>query len=430
MKYAAAITADALSVYFNSDGPIDGAALQRLHEDVKIKSDEGEYRILVFDANFTVISGTNVRTEWSQVGKTLLIPEVVSAMTNKNDAYIRRGEGAVYSAAAIDDSTGSQKLGALLLVASAEDIFEAMEDIKRRILYTILTAGFVIFVVVIFMSQALLVPLRRILRVVVKMSDGHLSQRISLRGRDEYSRLASAFNEMTQKLEQVDQTREEFVFNVSHELKTPLSSMKVLSESLLIRETVPDETYREFLQDINSEIDRMTNIVGDLLSLVKIDQKEQGLNVRHVDLNRLSEDILKRLSPLAEQKNVELLLEELRSVVIEADEMKLDLAISNIVENGIKYTPAGGSVRITLDADHQHALVTVTDTGIGIPEEEQGKIYNRFYRVDKTRDRETGGTGLGLSISHQTVLLHNGSIRLTSKPGEGSAFLIRLPIIK
>jgi len=204
--------------------------------------------------------------------------------------------------------------------------------------------------------------------------------------------------------------------------------MKVLSESLLLQESVPEEVYREFLQDIVSEVDRMTTINNDLLALVKIDQREQGLNIQLISINHMVEDILKRLSPLAEQRNIALYYDDVRPVEIDADEIKLSLAISNIVENGIKYTPGGGTVKVVVDADHQYVYITVQDTGIGIPEEEQNHIFTRFYRVDKTRDRETGGTGLGLSISYSAVLLHGGSIRVNSRPDEGSVFIVRIPI--
>ena len=233
---------------------------------------------------------------------------------------------------------------------------------------------------------------------------------------------------MTEKLEQIDTSRQEFVSNVSHELKTPLSSIKVLSDSILLQEDIPSEMYIEFLQDINSEIDRMTEIVNNLLALVKLDFREAGLNITETDLNKMLDDILKRLTPLADQKNISVSKEYLKNVVVEADEMKFSLAISNLVENAIKYTNPDGSVKVILDCDHQNAFITVIDTGIGITEEEQPKIFNRFYRVDKTRDRETGGTGLGLSITHSTVILHKGSIKISSKEGEGSTFIVRIPI--
>ena len=137
---------------------------------------------------------------------------------------------------------------------------------------------------------------------------------------------------------------------------------------------------------------------------------------------------MKRLYPLAEQKKIELLYENNKDVVIEADEMKLSLAISNLIENAIKYTPDEGTVKVVVDGDHQNAFITVQDTGIGISEEEQSKIFNRFYRVDKTRARQTGGTGLGLAITHSTIMQHNGSIKVISKEDEGATFIVRLPI--
>jgi signal transduction histidine kinase len=283
-------------------------------------------------------------------------------------------------------------------------------------------------VLVFAVSQVLIDPLSSISDVVQKMSDGHLDRRIDIRGYDEYAKLAHAFNEMAEKLEMVDKTRQEFVSNVSHELKTPLSSIKVLSESILLQKDVPVEMHREFLQDINSEIDRMATVINDLLQLVKLDEGELGLKVMPININSMVTDILKRLSPLAEQKNIKLLIEEPREVVADVDEVKLSSAISNLVDNAIKYTCEEGEVKITVDADHQNVFISIVDNGIGINEADQGKIFERFYRVDKTRDRETGGTGLGLSITMATLRLHNGSIRVTSKENEGSTFIVRIPI--
>jgi signal transduction histidine kinase len=215
---------------------------------------------------------------------------------------------------------------------------------------------------------------------------------------------------------------------VSHELKTPLSSIKVLTESILLQENVPSEVYREFLEDINSEIDRMTAIVNDLLSLVKLDYNGAKLNIAETDMNRLLRDIIKRLKPLADNKNIDLSFEAAKEVNVDADEVKLSLAISNLVENGIKYTPMDGKVKVSVDADHQNCYITVQDTGIGISEQEQSKIFDRFYRVDKTRDRETGGTGLGLAITHSTVMLHNGTVQIISGEGEGATFIVSLPL--
>ena len=401
------------------EGPLTRA------NNVNIDSRSGNrgYRIVVFDNRFMVVHDTNR----VQMINQLIIPEVVTAITDRDVYGLNREGKVVYAAAAIINSDG-ERIGAVLLSESAEDIFESLEAIQQMALVYTLLAGVIVCVLVFFVSQILIDPLKGILRVVQRMADGHIGQRIPVSGQDEYSQLGIAFNNMSQKLEQVEKAREEFVSNVSHELKTPLSSIKVLSESILLQEDIPIETHREFLQDITSEVDRMTIIVNDLLELVKLDRREHGFHATTTELNSLVEDTLRRLSPLAEQKRIVLLYEDVRKVTLDADEVKLSLAISNIVENGIKYTPAGGTVKVIVDADHQNAVVTIHDTGIGIPEEEQSKVFNRFYRVDKTRDRGTGGTGLGLAISHAAVLLHNGSLRLTSSPDEGSVFVMRLPI--
>ena len=406
--------------YFEFIGEPRGAVADQA---IGARASTGGYRTIVFDDKFRVIKDTNM----VQTGNTLIVPEVVIAMMDRNNSGINREEMAIYAAAAMIDSNGDH-VGVVLLSESIEEVFASLEAIQQMILFYTFFAIAIVGVLVIFASQLLLDPLKGIVSVVQRMSEGYLNQRIPVKGKSEYSQLATVFNDMAKKLERVEKAREEFVSNVSHELKTPLSSIKVLSESILLQDEVPIETHKEFLQDITSEVDRMTVIVNDLLDLVKLDSREHGFNASPIELNHLVEDILKRLQPIADQKQIELSYEDLRQTTIEADEVKLSLAISNIVENGIKYTPNEGSVTVTVDSDHQNAFITIQDTGIGIPEEEQALIFNRFYRVDKTRDRDTGGTGLGLAISHSAVLLHNGSLRLSSKTEEGSTFIIRLPL--
>ena len=419
----AVMEANHLSVANYLDNLMEGPLIAFINNEMTSRGRNGNFRIMVFNDRFIVVNDTNML----QTGNTLIVPEVVTAITYSNEMGLNRETEVVYAAAAIFNEE-NEPIGAVLLSQEASDVFDSLESIRRTILLHISLAGVLVCVLVFFASQLLIGPLKGVLRVVQRMAEGHLNQRIHVKGLDEYSQLGAAFNNMSEKLEQVEKAREEFVSNVSHELKTPLSSIKVLSESILLQEDTPIETYREFLQDITSEVDRMTIIVNDLLELVKLDRREHGFHASTVEVNRLVEDILRRLSPLAEQKRIVLLFEDVRQVVLDADEVKLSLAISNIVENGIKYTPNGGTVKVIVDADHQNAFITIQDTGIGIPEEEQMKIFNRFYRVDKTRDRGTGGTGLGLAISHAAILLHNGSLRLTSKLDEGSVFVIRLPI--
>ena len=164
---------------------------------------------------------------------------------------------------------------------------------------------------------------------------------------------------------------------------------------------------------------------GDCKFVLTSKLEDTGLAER---LNLMMQDITKRLQPLADAKGVLLQLEQVKEIQADVDEMKLSLAISNLVDNAVKYTPQEGTVKVILDADQQNVFITVADTGIGIPEDEVNRIFERFYRVDKTRDRETGGTGLGLSITHGTIMMHNGSIKVNSKEEEGTTILVRIPL--
>ena len=386
------------------------------------KSVELDLRVIVVDATMTVVGDSKK----SEMGKMLWTPVLVEALNMRNAARPAFDNTLMYAAAAVTTAEGGV-VGAVLLSAPLDEINDLLSEVQRNLVLLTVLLSAIVAVLVFFISQLLIDPLRNVLSIVKKMTDGHLNQRVTLTGHDEFAELGSAFNDMTARLDRVEMTRQEFVSNVSHELKTPLSSMKVLSESLLLQEDVPNEMYREFLTDITSEVDRMTAIINELLTLVRLDRSEPIMNIKQVKINKMIEDILKRLYPLAEQKSIELLFEDVRPVVIDADEIKLSLAVSNLIENGIKYTNDGGTVKVIVDSDHQHAFITVQDTGLGISEEDQQKGFIRFYRVDKTRDRQTGGTGLGLSITHKTVLLHNGSIRVISKENEGSSFIMRLP---
>ena len=244
----------------------------------------------------------------------------------------------------------------------------------------------------------------------------------------ELTELTDSFNALIEKMRVLEESRQEFVSNVSHELKTPITSMKVLADSLLAQEEVPNEMYREFMSDMVEEIDRETEIINDLLTLVKMDKKAAELNIQQVNINALLELLLKRIKPLAAKRNIEVVFESFREVVGEIDEVKLSLAFSNLIENAVKYNNEGGNVHVSLNADHKFFYVKVQDNGLGIPEDCQSQIFERFYRVDKARSRETGGTGLGLAITRNAILMHKGAIKLYSEPGEGTTFTVRIPL--
>lgn len=415
------VVAGQLASYDFFENPIHQEDLQEM---MLHMGQEEDFRILVLDNSAIVVYDTG----YEEIGKTYLIPEVLEALENK-DVAREQPNGDVYAAVSVVGS-GNLYDGVVLIADSLQDVSNTVADIASEAY--ILLAVVLVFVIVIMvvMSKLFTEPLKRMIKVIQKMAEGHLEQRLEITNptHNEIVDLALSCNHMADQLEKVESSRQQFVSNVSHELKTPLSSIKVLSESILLQEDVPKEMYVEFLHDINSEVDRMSAIINDLLTLVKLDQKEIPLNFAETDLHEMMEGIIKRLSPLADVKQITVQYTKEKDVLAEVDEMKMVLAISNLVDNAIKYTPEEGSVAVTLDADHQNAFITVTDTGIGIPEEEVGRIFERFYRVDKTRDRETGGTGLGLSITYATIMMHNGSIKVNSKEEEGTSIQVRIPL--
>ena len=255
-----------------------------------------------------------------------------------------------------------------------------------------------------------------------------LDEEISVPDYTETELITDAFNKMVNRMRILDESRQEFVSNVSHELKTPLTSMKVLADSLVGQHGIPEELYQEFMGDITAEIDRENKIITDLLSLVKMDKKAADVNITHMDINQLLEDILKRLRPIADKRNIDLILDCFRPVEADVDEVKFTLAISNLVENGIKYNVDDGWVRVSLDADHKYFYVTVADSGMGIPEDSIERIFERFYRVDKSHSKEIGGTGLGLAITKSSIAMHHGAIKVFSREGEGTTFSVRIPL--
>ena len=207
-----------------------------------------------------------------------------------------------------------------------------------------------------------------------------------------------------------------------------MTSMKVLADSLVQQENVPVEMYREFMIDIKNEVDRENQIITELLTLVRMDRKDSKLNVKECSVNKMVELILHRLRPIAQKRDIELTMVSMREVYAEIDEVKMIMVITNLVENAVKYNRDHGKVRVTINADPYNFYISVEDTGVGIPQDSLDKIYERFYRVDKSRSREVGGTGLGLSITKSIILQHHGAIDVQSILGEGTKFTVTIPL--
>ena len=318
--------------------------------------------------------------------------------------------------------------GVMLVSASNDSIIATMDSLNRQALVVEALVSLAILVGVVLVSKFLFKPFKKIIVALDQVQAGYTNDPISVTDCRETEQIGDAFNRVLGRMKMLDDSRQEFVSNVSHELKTPITSMKVLADSLITQKDVPLEVYQEFMTDIAAEIEREDKIINDLLSLVRMDRTAADLNISQVDMNQLVELIMRRLRPIAMKRDVQLVYESIRPVTATVDEVKITQAISNLVENAVKYNKEHGFVKVTLDADHQFFTLKVEDSGIGIPADALENIYERFYRVDKSRSREIGGTGLGLAITKSAILKHRGTIKVQSTEGEGTDFTVKIPL--
>ena len=423
--------------YLSSHGVREdtGNSREVINAELEMLSNLYEGRVMIINKNFKVEKDTYGISE----GKTIISEEVIKCFQGENISHYDPEHGYIEMTTPIMDTTANTTdengkrnpdaiRGVMLTSISNDSIVNAKEVLNRKAYILEVIMMVAILALAIILSRALTRPFNRVTQAINAVKEGFSDETISVPDYVETVHIVDAFNQLLKRMKALDDSRQEFVANVSHELKTPMTSIKVLSDSLLAQENVPAELYREFMEDIASEIDRENQIITDLLALVKMDKKVQDLNIVSLNINDLTELILKRLRPIARKKDVEVVFESVRPVVAEVDEVKMTLIMTNLVENAIKYNKDHGWVKVILDADHQYFTFEVSDSGIGIPEESLEHIYERFYRVDKSHSREIGGTGLGLAITKSAVLMHKGSLTVTSTEGQGSCFLVKIPL--
>ncbi|MDO4272778.1 MAG: HAMP domain-containing sensor histidine kinase [Eubacteriales bacterium] len=403
---------------------LNDSSSQVVNSKLELLSNVYSGRILLVDRDFKIVKDTFGVDE----GKTLLSPLVIQCFKGERASVYNKRSQMLKLAVPVRSPDVKQLQGAMLISVSSDEIAQTISDLDQK---GILIIGIIVALAILVgyvLSTVLVKPFARVTKAIEDLTDGYQNDEISVPDYTETELITDAFNKMLNRMKILDESRQEFVSNVSHELKTPLTSMKVLADSLVGQEGVPEELYQEFMRDITAEIDRENKIITDLLSLVKMDKKVADINIEHIDINQLLEDILKRLRPIADKRNIDLILDCFRPVEADVDEVKFTLAVSNLVENGIKYNVDDGWVRVTLDADHKYFYVTVADSGMGIPQESIDRIFERFYRVDKSHSKEIGGTGLGLAITRSSIAMHHGAIKVFSKEGEGTTFSVRIPL--
>lgn len=382
-------------------------------------------RILVVDNTFHIIRDTYDL----DTSKIIISEEVATSFQGEESSKYDSVNRYIQLTLPIQDVETQQILGVLLVSVSTDNVRDTVSFLRNIALIVQLSTTILIAVFAILVSNRFARPFRRMTASIEEIQIGYGEDMLMIDDFTETEEISANINAMLKNMKVLDESRQEFVSNVSHELKTPLTSMKVLADSLIGQEGAPLELYQEFMTDIASEIDRENKIITDLLSLVKMDKAADSINISTVNVNESLELIMKRLMPIAERQNIELVLESFRPVTAEIDETKMSLALTNLIENAIKYNDkSDGWVHVSLNADHQYFYVKVEDNGIGIPEDALDHIYERFYRVDKSHSREIGGTGLGLAITRNVILMHRGAIKAFSTEGEGTIFTVRIPL--
>jgi signal transduction histidine kinase len=382
-------------------------------------------RIAIIDEDFKVVTDTYD----IDIGKTSVSKEVINCFESGKGTsqYDDRND---YIIMTFPIEVKGQVKGVMLISVSTNEIAQNARLLENRGLTVTVIASLVMLILGYILAGILVRPFMRVTHAIEDVTDGYQDEAISVPDYTETIQITTAFNQMLSRVRAMDSSRQDFVSNVSHELKTPLTSMKVLADSLNGQDNVPVELYKEFMQDITQEIDRMNLMIQDLLTMVRLDKKAAVLNIEKTDVAWIIEAILKRLKPIADKRNISLTFEKVVPVVAEVDASKLELALSNLIENAVKYNVDDGWVRVNLDADRKYFYVVISDSGVGIPEEEQEHIYERFYRGDKSHSTEIEGTGLGLAITKSVIVLLRGVIKVNSRPGEGSTFQVRIPLVR
>ena len=320
-------------------------------------------------------------------------------------------------------------LGAVYIVQSLYNTDMAIAGIRNNLIVFAVIISILVAMLSLVISIMATAPIGNFISVSKEFSKGNFNVKAKEKGPLELVEMAKALNYMSAELNEYEQNRKKFVSDVSHELKTPLATIKLICDSIVTTDNPNHEMIQEFLGDLSDEVDRLTRIVERLLTLTKMDSNQNNISATPVDFVVMVNAIIRKLTPNAENKNIVLYsdysVESLSPMLLDYD--KTWEAIYNIVDNAIKYTPEGGYVKLGLELSGKNLLVKVEDNGPGIPDEDKEKIFERFYRLDDSRARETGGTGLGLAIAKEVVTLHGGKLYVEDAENGGSIFVMEFP---
>ncbi|MEG0778353.1 MAG: HAMP domain-containing sensor histidine kinase [Oscillospiraceae bacterium] len=358
-------------------------------------------------------------------GRYALISEINRALSGEVICHSEYDGRAFMTSEAMPIRRGGITIGAVYLYEYDAQQANLITGIQSTLRNLTLVLGIVAIILMFIFSNALTLRIKELVRATKIVSEGDYDYQIKTGGHDELTELGVEFNALTMRLKDTEELRRRFVSDASHELKTPLASIRLLSDSIVNADTMDSATMREFVTDIGNEAERLQRTTEKLLSLTKMDSGIY-LSRERLDVRRVVEKTLHLLSPLAKDSQIKISTELSHNCFIYGNEDLLYRIIFNLAENGIKYNMPGGSITIKLFREDNAINLIVEDTGIGIPDDDVPNIFSRFYRVDKARSRDAGGSGLGLSIVYDAVRLHDGSISV-EKLAEGTRFSVSFP---
>lgn len=385
-----------------------------------------EGRILIINDEKRVWADSYNLLDWETINNV----EVRRALGGQESlGYYEREDRILQVAVPIFRTLGEERRveGIVLISTDVGDLYQQVRDFGRQLSLVSISAAALGVVAAFLISSKMAAPIAALSQAAKKIGQGELGKTVEINSKDELGRLAENFNQMSRELYRIDQGRTQFIGDVSHELKTPLASIKALIDSLLYGE---DDlaVYKEYLQDMDTEIDRLTGLIKSLLALTKLE--EQGIKPKKVALNRLVSDTVKILRPLIQQSSVKIILEPMNSIEIICDPDRMKEVLINLIDNAIKYSDTAKEdqiVRIYTKTNRDHCQLIIEDNGVGISPGDKESVFEKFYRTDSSRSRDTGGAGIGLSLVKRIIDAHHWKITVQSELKIGTRFIISIP---
>lgn len=405
------------------------SGLDRLTEEnvaaaMAVVEETGLSRILVTDDAGRVLYDT--RETGSAVGEYSFYTEIVQALLG-NDAFASNyRNGAFRSRASSPVLYQNQIIGAVYAYEYDRSQGALLEGLQANLLRLSAIIGGVVLCLSVVLSRALTRKMALLLTAIRQVREGAYSHRAQIGGHDEIAQIGQEFNSLTDRLQTTENARRRFVSDASHELKTPLAAIRLLTDSILQTDNIDRATAREFVADIGAEAERLSRITEDLLRLTRLDSGVLEPPTV-VDVLPVLEQVMRMMSLVAQEKEIDLTYRAAEGCTVLATKDEIHQIIYNLTDNAVKYSPPHSAVQVTLARDGEQVVLTVKDNGAGIPEEDLPRIFERFYRVDKARSRAAGGTGLGLSIVSDTVKRRGGTVEAGNRPGGGAVFTVRWP---